>query len=371
VKSIIIFIVSIFFSLTSTVSVIAMVSGPCSDCHTMHNSQDGSSMNFDDPNTSGVDESLIPNQHLTRRTCVGCHAQGGTLKIIDGIPQVRHIDSSDLAAGNFAYMLGDKGGGASDAKGHNVIDFGNLENILDSPPGMVMESGPHGSQGTENNGVPKVEDFSCAGLYGCHGAGLDLMASVVDGFQYGLHRGDPMAAIAGAHHTVDSTIDGTTVGKSYRFLYGVVGLEVDDWQNTSSSHHNEYHGKTTPRAPLCQDCHDGMGGMGNHLPAGSTITNLCSACHGNMHKVDNGGDGIWIRHPSDIVLPDTGEYADYTTYNIDAPVGRVTVPDIMSNEVTPGTDVVTCLSCHFAHGSNYADLLRWDYSQISAGTGGS
>ena len=309
-------------------------------------------MNFDDPNTSTVDESLTPNKSLIRRTCAGCHAQGGVSKIVDGIPQVRHTDSSDLAAGNFAYMLGDKGGGASDAKGHNVIDFGNLEDTLTGPPGGWN----HG--GGEPVCQPEVETFTCSGIYGCHGATTDFK------------KQDPMAAISGAHHTNDSTIDGASVGKSYRFLYGVIGLEVADWQNSSSSHHNEYYGKTTQRTPICQDCHNMAGGEG-HLPAGSTITDLCNTCHQSMHEIDNGGDGIWIRHPADVVIPDTGEYADYTIYNIDAPVGRVTVPDVMSDVVTPGTDVVTCLSCHFAHGSNYPDLLRWDYSQINTGGGSS
>ena len=88
-----------------------------------------------------------------------------------------------------------------------------------------------------------------------------------------------------------------------------------------------------------------------------------------MHEIDEGGNGIWIRHPSDVTLPDQGEYANYTEYNIDAPIGRIDIPIDISNVVTPGTDVVTCLSCHCAHGSDYPDLLRWDYSQNIAGGG--
>ena len=299
------------------------------------------------------DGSSTPNPYLTRGTCLGCHGQLGAVNVVDGIPQVNHTNADDLAAGNFAYMLGNKGSGPSDAKGHNVIDLGNLEDTLDSPPGMSMKH--HGDEGE-----PRVEDFTCAGVYGCHGTGQDVGAS------------DPMASIAGAHHANDSTIDGTSTGKSYRFLSGVIGLEVADWQNTDSNHHNEYYGIATPNTPSqgqqCTKCHDmGSGAM----PAGSTITDLCTACHIDMHQVDDGGNGIWLRHPSDVVIPNSGEYAAYTTYNIDAPVGRVTVPASASDTVTPGTDVVTCLSCHFAHGSDYPDLLRWDYDAISAGGGSS
>jgi predicted CXXCH cytochrome family protein len=79
--------------------------------------------------------------------------------------------------------------------------------------------------------------------------------------------------------------------------------------------------------------------------------------------------GVWIRHPSDAIIPDSEEYKDYTTYNVDAPVGRVVVPTAESGTVVPGTDVVVCISCHVSHGSDHPDLLRWDYSQIIAGVG--
>ncbi len=309
-----------------------MVSGPCSNCHTMHNSQNGQPMTFDG--------SAVPYPYLTRASCIGCHGQGGTSNIVAGIPQVNHTDTDDLAAGNFAYMLGLNGSGVDDSKGHNVIDFGNLEDTLTYPPGGYDK-------------MPSADALTCAGVYGCHGNTND----------YG--NSDPMKAIAGAHHTIDTDLTGETVGKSYRFLLGVIGREVDDWQNTDKGHHNEYYGKTTPYEQECGNCHWG------HLPAGSTITSLCTTCHVDMHKIDTSGDNIWLRHPSDILIPDEGEYAAYTEYNVDAPVGRQTVPTDISDTVTPGSDVVTCLSCHFAHGSNYSDLLRWDYDQMVADGGSS
>ncbi|MFO7831260.1 MAG: hypothetical protein R6V18_04685 [Desulfuromonadaceae bacterium] len=45
----------------------AMVSGPCSNCHTMHNSQNG-----EDVSGSG------PNQALLNNDCVGCHSSSGS-----------------------------------------------------------------------------------------------------------------------------------------------------------------------------------------------------------------------------------------------------------------------------------------------------
>ena len=104
---------------------------------------------------------------------------------------------------------------------------------------------------------------------------------------------------------------------------------------------------------------------------GNTISGFCGTCHGLFHAVDEigGTTSPFIRHPTDIVIKDSGEYQYYTTYSVEAPVGRTTVPDSMSDTVTPGTDVVTCLSCHAAHASNYPDMLKWDYDEMIAGGG--
>lgn len=315
-------------------SVAAQVSGPCSDCHTMHNSQGAASMNFD--------AGAAPNVFLARGSCIGCHAQGpGKIVSLSGsqIPQVMHLDAIDLAAGNFAYIYGSKGSGAADSKGHNVIDLGGADGDLASPPGSW-------------HGDPSSDQLTCAGLYGCHG----------------LPVADPIASIKGAHHAADTVLDGATVGRSYRFLKGVTGLEVADWQNTDSEHHNEYHDHLAPSTLNCSSCHALHAGTGG-LAAGSAISDLCATCHRDMHSIDNAGDRVWLRHPASIVIPDSSEYAGYITYSVDAPVGRVDLPATPSNEVTPGTDVVTCLSCHMAHGSDHADLLRWDYAQMVAGGG--
>ena len=103
----------------------------------------------------------------------------------------------------------------------------------------------------------------------------------------------------------------------------------------------------------------------------STMTAYCTGCHGNFHtQVDVNAN--WIRHPSDAILPTTGEYAAYTTYDPIAPVARPSLTTIGTAEtVVPGTDMVMCLSCHRAHGSPYDDMLRWNYDPgTKAGGGG-
>ncbi len=332
-------------------TALAVITGVCSNCHTMHNSQDGSPMTL-------VTSTAQPM--LVKGDCVGCHAQGGATKIavIGQIPQVSHTDGSgDLAGGNFAYIAGTKGTGASAAKGHNVIDlFGvNSDAALNLAPGIM---GTHG-------GYVGDTILTCAGEGGCHG----VRAS---------SAGKGLNSLKGSHHgNVDGKITSpTTVATSYRFLNGVKGVEnaISKWQNINATDHNEYFGSTSPKKLGCSgqanaSCH----GANGIMPPQNTISEFCGTCHANFHSLTSGSLGIqgigattsspFLRHPTDVIIKNSGEYAAYTNYNVDAPVGRTVVPDAASGAVTPDTDVVTCMSCHKAHATDYPDLLRWSYNQ--------
>ena len=321
-------------------TVFAAVTGACVNCHTMHNSQGGEQMA-----TFGSETGA--NDALVRGSCLGCHGQvpGGANNIITEIPQVLHKDTDDLAGGNFSYIL--TGGktrvtGNQNSVGHNVIDLGQNETVLTAPPGEGIATSISNS------------DFTCGGTKGCHGD-----RSTVGSF----------AAISGAHHGgvggVCDTAD--TVANSYRFLLGVKGYENMDatykYQNYNSAYHNEYYGATA-----------GAETDSITVPANNTISGLCAECHGNYHGTDDigGASSPFERHPTDIVLPNTEgkEYSAYTSYSVEAPVARPSVYTSISNSVAPGTDIVMCLSCHGAHATAYEDILRWDYTQMLAGGGG-
>lgn len=340
-----------------------VIKGVCSDCHTMHNSQDNAPMTFDNSTT--------PNDQLLRGTCYGCHAQGGaTPTVMVGtsvIPQVMHSGPNHLAGGNFGYITGMAGSGASDKKGHNIVDLTGEDSDFngDSPPPGVIAF--HDT----NFPRPRIASgsLSCEGVPGCHGYRAGGGAS--DDFPKGM---------TGSHHTnVDGKLDNpTNAGDSYRFLFGVKGFESSDWQeNPSSANHNEYFARAAPIQLTCgpNSCHQYTGVV---KPEHGTISQFCGSCHGNFHTLavdDSDGIGAtatspFIRHPTDLSLPATGEYASYTSYNLSAPVGRLSVPDSPSGIVTPGSDAVICLSCHVAHASDYPSMLRWDYDTMIAGNGG-
>lgn len=314
----------------------AVISAACVNCHTMHNSQANLPMNYDGSST--------PLEFCLRGSCLGCHGQNTSENIVSGIPQILHKNPVDLAGGNFGYILGTKGSGASDAKGHNLIDINNIDETLLDPPGNW-----HSGKGVKNT------EFTCAGPKGCHGNRIKGGAS-------------GLLALKGAHHkNVDGKCDqATDVFNSYRFLKEVKGLESTGtykWQNYNATNHNEYYGATTPQ-PNCTACHSNQW-------FSNTISGFCGSCHGNFHTLAGiGGDTAspFTRHPTDVTLPSSGEYSAYSIYSVETPIARQTVLAAPSGTVTPGIDIVMCLSCHTAHGSDYPDILRFGYSTAAAGT---
>src|SRR4030067_2476785 len=156
----------------------AKVTGNCSNCHTMHNSQGGLHMIYLAP----VETDTSPQGALLRGTCLGCHGRG-TTNIVNNTPQILHIAVTDLAGGNFAYINGTGGkprtSGDSNTVGHNVIDLGANETVLTSPPGDQ-----HNTNVTNTN-------FTCSGAKGCHG---DRAVE------------DKLLSVKGAHHADDSIL---------------------------------------------------------------------------------------------------------------------------------------------------------------------
>lgn len=354
------FLLNAFF-LFSTTTVTFAMNGYCSGCHTMHNSQDDLPMRYDGGNT--------PLAQLLRGDCYGCHAQGGGVSLfpigVDNIPQVYHLGTQpDLAGGNFGYIDGTAGTLASDTKGHNISDLTGSDGTLFGPPGGIVQSSHDDGANVNTN------NLQCAGTNGCHGNRY-FPAPGYEG-------------ITGAHHdNVNGTVDPAGVdpepGHGYRFLVGTKGYEDPDWQFTSGpADHNEYFGLATPASLGCSGaltCH----GNGGIRPPNGTMSEFCATCHGNFHTLatsTSSGVGSvaaspFIRHPSDYSLPVAGEYSSYTTYKINSPVARINaVPAGPSSLVTPGSDAVMCLSCHVAHGSNYDDMLKWEYADMTVGAGG-
>lgn len=319
----------------------AKVTGVCANCHTMHNSQDGAEL------------SASPSDFLLKGGCVGCHTgtntgANTTPYVMDTIaPTLTTMESSGttLAGGNFWWVSQPLG----DAKGHNVMGIAGQDSNITADAGAPGGTVFCGSSCHMTLAVTQIADPNLGS--GCQGCHLNVMH----------HDDGPGTQYVGA-------------SPWYRFLSGhnlglgkgVTGIEDNDWQfSIGAGNHNEYLGVVGPDKT----------GAGGFFNLGNTMTGFCTGCHGNFHIQDGTATGAspWLRHPSDSVIPNSGEYAAMSTvYNPDTPVARAsldTVNGTPSAIVTPGTDMVMCLSCHYAHGSPYDDILRWDYSDIIAGEG--
>lgn len=346
----------------SSAFALAAVTGDCVNCHTMHNSQDGNTV------VDTSDNKSVAQMNLLTSDCLGCHSNtNGNQTILNiGTGNTSRVpivftssaptyppdgtSSSVLAGGNF-YWVAKEG----DQFGHNVYG---LKGGLNEKDG-TLNVAPGG--------------FSC-GTGDCH-ATLATPTSGCRGCHFPAHHaddGDPNDAVDSGDgwyrflSGVTMLVDRGSV-QSYReellAVPAVSGIEDPDWEQKPNEHHNVYKGTSTAYQIAA-----GQGGKIGAV-ADNSIGAYCSGCHSNFHHKHgdpNGGMGVsgaWIRHPSDVVIPDEREYAFATTYDPLAPVALTSLASgsIYSTEVDVGSDVVTCISCHRPHGSPYPDMLRWDY----------
>lgn len=287
----------------------------CATCHVMHASQ------------AGVD--LTPRAALLNDSCLGCHT--GANNGLNYIPYVSTVGATtlanSLAGGNFKFA------GDNAHFGHNPVGVGGAAIV--SPPGW-NDSGfaANGQVGTTPTWTSQL---TCDGTWGCHGT----------------H--DQSGVFGSHHHNSGGQLNNpTTVATSYRLLNQIKGYEDDDWQFETAVDTNIYYGVARGTDTTTDT---------------STLSYLCAECHGLFHS-GVGAEGVadalfaspWIRHPVDISMPLTGEFAGYNAYRADAPVASDTVPATSTINVGgAGGRIVMCLSCHQAHATpNYA-ILRWDY----------
>ena len=308
----------------------AAVTGVCSECHTMHNSQGGDPMRVDGtgaPVATSLSALLLDD-------CMGCHTTTGSLPLEDDYPFVKLTDGTDsnCLAGGFFQINADP----ADDNSNQNHDIG-------------ATAIPAGFDSANTWYTGTTEGLSCAGTNGCHGNETDL---------------DDMAAISGGHHSPSA----------YRILYleteskSVIGSGAVDYEMEIIA------------SPTTSVIYAGVNQNVNIYSAGSvgvtyaTVSELCGKCHGIFHGEGIGSDldgtkniaGEWIRHPSDEGLPTSWIMGGVYAFDGDDAKNN---PFGYDNAVYTGnTTQVTCLSCHRAHGTENNDLLRWPYSTQSAGT---
>ena len=316
----------------------AAMKSSCANCHTMHNSQGGAPV--------GGNASLTDAKPaLLNNSCYGCHTGDNTTGSMPYVMSLSGAPNYDGSAG--------AGLGTGTETGHNTLAGGSFYWVSQGQDnsGHNVEGLATQTTRTPPGGSTSFTTLTCAGTTGCHGN-----PAIANG----------VMSIQGGHHNNNiTTLDGLTIASSYRFLSGITGIEDDDWELTvSSTDHNQYKGTARTSDADTTD----------------TISHLCARCHGTFHN-GTGSDGVadatfaspWVRHPVDIDMNGLSEVAGYGGVNHDY---DVTAP-VASDDMTQGVQatvfdnandaIITCLSCHRAHGSPYAASLRWDYASWPGG----
>ncbi|MDT8334618.1 MAG: cytochrome c3 family protein [Desulfurivibrionaceae bacterium] len=329
---------------------------PCANCHTMHNSQNAATVN-------GARQDA-----LMKGDCVGCHTktsgvgfdEGGIIKPFvwhmadPGYNEMAVSTQPTLAGGDF-YWVADGTPLRDDLKGHNVA--GIAVQVSRTAPGDL---------------AAKVYDIdnplTCAGVNGCHGDGTGTQVQ------------QQVVSIWGSHHS-NAPIDGSSPKASYRMLYGrsnnvlggVLGAEDPDWEYTlSATDRNQYKGE--------------LRSLSDASASAAFISSSCARCHSNFHNDDDTGNtgtadlafaSPWIRHPVDIDIGGRGSEYAYGTggtaalFQVQTPLGSETFMNppraTLNLDAQNGEAIITCISCHRAHGSPYDYSLRWNYQAWPVG----
>ncbi len=334
----------------------AKVGGACSNCHTMHNSQNGTAVARGDAPWGGSGGSTSARSQLLVASCLGCHSSTGSSATQDfsggKVPIVFNTGgypSPALAGGNFYYVS--LGGSANDAKGHNIFsDDVNLNAAPGDAMGCLTNNSCHANldKATTWN-LPDPDGMNTNGRYSCGKCHFRPKHHANDHDH--LQGGKVTTATQGWYRFLSGHMNGLG------YPNGVEGYEDGDWQYTSASDdHNEY---------LGNQVNISSGGFDN---LGHTTTGYCTGCHPVFHN-QGGINSPFTRHPADVIIEDTAEYTNAFgaggsgtgTYDPLTPVARQALPDSPLSTVTLDSDMVMCLSCHRAHGSQYYKMLRWDY----------
>jgi len=314
--------------LLPSVAGAGVVTGVCSNCHTMHASLDG------------VPTPATPNGSLLSAgaNCVQCHAVSGlendnTGRAATG-QKAPQVDQDPLNLAGYINNAGyfNSAATATDAQQHNVVGIRSADVALGlTPPGNPTAMG---------------SQLTCAS---CHGG-------------------------SGIHH-------GSGAGASYRSLTPTVTVALGT-QPASRSAVSPFPPNVGAYGAVAYTVNTLTSGNRAQLAYDSTSMNaFCASCHPNFHGLVNTdgataasqNDGTWIRHPTGNGVIASG--VDTTTALGSGPsiVSYLNTSDV--NAVPVGTtgrnaNEVMCISCHVPHGGPYADLLSFNYSNSVAGAGG-
>ncbi len=293
----------------------------CSGCHTMHNSQQGSTM-------GGGPTGRLLKAADTEGLCLSCHDTAGSQYTTyqATVPAVKGTPSGTPAAGNFTDLDGtnDAAGQTAKGKGHNL---GEGAATL-TPPGGASMTG-----------------FTCTNCHDPHGVSTD--STSVSAFRN--LRFNPTGSGGGGPSVINA-------GPAEGTLASAVYPET-----------TYYYGKVTGGAAL------------------SNISQWCGTCHDSFYGDSNTGTASpYTRHATgNPTTAHNLSAVDYTNYSGVTEASRFPAEDSATSATANSSnttnkaagnesaDGVLCLSCHKAHATANTDSLRWSYAAAAQSSPGS
>jgi predicted CXXCH cytochrome family protein len=302
----------------------------CGGCHSMHNAPAAGR-----PQLLSSDPSSI---------CLNCHAGSGG----PDSPSVFSPDGSALTPGGDFYWLTRSfswldGSSPGHEHGHNIVadDY----NLLADP---LLSRSPGGNYPSAQLGCT-----SCHDPHGRSGGGTSA--------------GRPPVGASGS--SAAEAAFGTISG-NYRLLGDA------RYQPPGGTAFNA-------DAPLARQSSSNRFAESDqsHVAYGSGMSEWCGNCHGGMLVSDHQADGVAFQHPAGggalFSYDQVDSYNSYlqtgdltgtaaTAYLQFVPFERGTaILQLLDPGSRQGADAqsrVTCLSCHRAHASAFADAGRWDFT---------
>ncbi|MBC8317782.1 MAG: hypothetical protein H8E41_07730 [Desulfobulbaceae bacterium] len=373
----------------------------CTDCHTMHNSEDGADVmwvNIDGTVTGGPAHELLKRENWTDM-CLSCHMQGQNTASTAALPDVSQengqwtapivmtLDGVDPAgismpAGDFYYSNLDP------KKGHNpaYTPSGTKGSFPATDLSVFMAVDPVLGAVPPGGNLDGDDEWSCHTCHGMHSrfSGSYTAWRQVSRSTNGIIHTGPVVSFGvetatgnktqnAAYEPIKSNSRGDVQGTAYvnTRLDGNPVEGANLWADEADDNKNVYRGG---------------------------FSSFCSTCHGDFHgegtlesdldaNTNPDGSGRWIRHPTNILMDTTPASRKYgiTTYtatitnaqgNNPNPVGYdwrypliqpdtdFTVSSTAASMATPATALaesrISCLTCHKAHATQYENMTRWD-----------
>lgn len=359
----------------------------CGNCHTMHSSQGGTST----PSMGGDTGSfiLLRNPNVTSRStihnlCLQCHAENGSqagVVMNTGtaattppkvyLTSIAWTESSDFttigAGGDFSYV-GTYTGTFNLQGGDITVAVGRGHSL-----GITTPTPPGNNAGNSGAGTT-LNSFSCTSCHDPHGTSSTTTS---------INRFRNLKAGAALDANAQRPINNMTSLSPMDIATSYVG-GVNNGNNTLGSAPTVASNVWPVYRPSgSQNSYN----VSSVAPTGMTLSDnstyvsmsaFCAQCHGAWHEgftgSTNKSTNDWARHPVDnritdgsttsgagVTITDFAHYSNNTINPIGSKVPAANGAGAAVYYADNVGDKVFCLSCHFAHGSPYYDILRWNY----------